>query len=35
MVGAAQSVWESLDKLQKDDPAKYKVVWHELSEWSM
>ena len=25
MLGAAQTVWDNLDKLQKDDPGKYEV----------
>ena len=25
MLGAAQTVWDNLDKLQRDDPGKYEV----------
>ena len=26
MMGAAQNVWETLDKLQQEDPAKYQAI---------
>ena len=31
MMGAAQNVWDSLDKLQQDDPAKYQVISNPYS----